>query len=242
VQLRHIAAAVTAVAALAGASAADAAVQLGFSKPGTTSTIDFNGLYPGTDKVYQGLSGKFVLTLLSIDNEGYRWNFGYTLSNTSKIDSALSVIGWDIGPDFSSASGVKGVFDRSSSGNMSFAGPKEFCLKASNGANCSGGGGGGIDDGAFGTGVFSLNFASEIVGGANKKPVITPLDAPALVTLENFNVRYQSVPGISSTVGAASYSSEGPAMVPEPATWAMMIVGFFSLGAMIRRSRTILAA
>lgn len=41
--------------------------------------------------------------------------------------------------------------------------------------------------------------------------------------------------GIRLTVLAA-----GPATTPEPATWAMMLGGFFGLGAMIRKRRTLL--
>jgi hypothetical protein len=125
---------------------------------------------------------------------------------------------------------------------MSVAGAKEFCLKAANGSNCSGGANSGLADGASGTGSFSLNFANQIVGGTNKHPIFTPVPAPSTLTLNNFGVRYQPVPGYSSTVGVPSAPLPPPEVtvgVPEPETWAMMILGFFGLGAVVRRRRQV---
>ena len=247
VQIRHIAAAAAAAIALSVAGSASAAVtQLQFtSAPSTGAEIYFNGLVPGTSDPYPGLSATFTLTLNSITNGGYSWNFSYELANTSTVDSRLAVIGWDVGPDFDSASGVTGLFTDFASGNMSFVGSKEFCLKSTNGANCSGGANVGLANGASGTGSFALNFASQTqVGGTKKNPVFAPVAAPTTLTLNNFGVVYQSVPTLGGTVGVPDVAPPTPdpqGAVPEPATWAMMIMGFFGLGSMVRRRRAALA-
>ena len=237
-QFRDIAAAAAAAIALTVATSASAAVtQLQFTAPSAGPQIYFNGLVPGTSDPYPGLGATFTLALDSITNGGYRWNFSYQLANVSTLDSRLTVVGWDIDADLASASGLSGLFTTSGSGNMSFGGAKDFCLKASGGsANCSGGGGGGLDEGTSGSGVFSLNFASQIVGGTNKHPIVTPVAAPTELTFNNFGVHYQSVPLISSTVGVPGVPPPEPqGGVPEPATWAMLILGFFGMGSAIRR-------
>jgi len=246
VQFRHIAAAAAAAIAITAAGSASATVtQLTFSAPGAGEQIYFNGLVPGTIDVAPGLSATFVLTLNSITDAGYTWNFSYELANTSTLDSELSVIGWDVGPDYASASDVAGLFTDASSGNMSFAGSKELCLKSVSGNNCSGGANGGLADGVSGTGSFSLNFASQIVGGTKKDPIYTPVPAPSTLTLNNFGVRYQPVPGYESTVGVPSAPpppQEVTVGVPEPETWAVMILGFFGMGLVVRRRRQVARA
>jgi hypothetical protein len=80
-------------------------------------------------------------------------------------------------------------------------------------------------DGTSTSGQFRLDFASR----------------PASLTLTDLYVRYQSIDStalrLNDGSGAGtvvSGSSVGPA-VPEPATWAMMLVGFGAMGAVMRR-------
>jgi PEP-CTERM motif-containing protein len=246
VQFRHIAAAAAAAIAITAAGSASATVtQLTFTGAGDSGQIYFNGLVPGTSTIDTNLSSTFVLTLASVTNGGHTWNFNYQLTNSSALDSRLAVVGWDVGPDFASASDVSGLFTSTGSGNMSFGGAKEFCLKSAGGVNCSGGGGGGLLDGASGSGAFALNFTSEIVGGTKKDPIYTPVPAPSSLVFNNFGVHYQSVPGYESTVGVPSAPPPPPEVtvgVPEPETWAMMILGFFGMGLVVRRRRQVARA
>lgn len=255
-------AAAAAAMILASAGSASAAVtELHFSSVGSQPQIYFEGFVPGTDVVDPKLHATFDVTLNSITNGGYKWNFGYNIANTSTEASRLSVIGWDVDPDFKTASGVTGTFSGWSSGNMASLGAVEFCLKDVGGGNCSGGGGGGLVSGASGSGVFSLTFAdsfitytTELVPVYNAKhklirydsiqvPHVNSIAAPTTVSFSNFGIRLQSLPNGLSTVGVPGDSSgigEGNP-VPEPATWAMMILGFFGTGSMLRSRRRMLA-
>ena len=81
-----------------------------------------------------------------------------------------------------------------------------------------------MDLGENGTGSFTLNFASAISN----------------VDLTNLFVRYQSID--APTAGVVGGSGVGQAVsvgsaVPEPASWALMIIGFSTAGALLRRER-----
>jgi hypothetical protein len=128
---------------------------------------------------------------------------------------------------------------------MSFGGSKDLCLKATGGGSCSGGGGGGFADGSSGSGAFSLEFADWTIGGTRHHPTYVPLAAPTSLTFDDFAVRYQSVPGISSTIGVPDVAppTPDPQMgVPEPDTWAMLILGFFGMGLVVRQRRRLIRA
>jgi hypothetical protein len=44
-------------------------------------------------------------------------------------------------------------------------------------------------------------------------------------------------PLTAQTTGDGEALSAGPALVPEPSTWAFMVLGFMSVGLMLRRAR-----
>jgi hypothetical protein len=87
--------------------------------------------------------------------------------------------------------------------------------------NCSGGGGDGLLIGQSGSGSFTLNF-----GNVNL----------AELTLDNFAVRYQAVTGPGVMDGSAT-GRQITTAVPEPGTWALMLVGFGAVGFSMRRRR-----
>ncbi|MBW8812188.1 MAG: cistern family PEP-CTERM protein [Caulobacterales bacterium] len=215
-------AAVTAALALAaGGPAAAAVTSLTFTTPGAPEPqVYIAGYQVGTTALDAGLHSTFAVSLVGVSNNGYQWNFGYTLSNTSTEASRLSTIGWDVGPDLVGASGLSGAFGQyAEDGQLASLGTFEFCLKDTGGASCSGGGSGGVASGQVGTGAFSLNFESAITTYVtvqtpvyNKKgklirtdtstqPVVTAVAAPTSVTFSNFGVHYQSLAGGFSTVG-----------------------------------------
>lgn len=193
-------------------------------------SVTFNGIIDGV--VQSGLSGKIDYTLTSV--AGNTWTFGYTLTNTSSspIDaSRISVFGFDVTPDALTSTSLAGIFDVVASGpvpqpNLHPDGSLEFCYKDTGPTNnCTGGASGGVTFGNSAAGSFNLVFSAP----------------PSSVTFLNHLIRYQSIsaiPGVTlSGDSAIGLPSGGPPTVPEPATWAMMIVGFGLAGTMIRRAR-----
>ena len=149
---------------------------------------------------------------------GNSYQFTYTLTNTSTapIDSRISIFGFNADPDFASVSNITGAFDVLSSGNQPNGLPNlEFCLRTSNGGQCSGGAGSGLDNGQSANGGFWLNFNSP----------------QSSLALSDFSVRYQSVAGAGNVTSASGVPF---GLVPEPATWAMMILGFGLIGGALR--------
>jgi len=200
--------------ALAWAAAGSASAVV-FLAVGDSAVLDFNGIVEGV--VDPDLDADLTLTLLSITG-GTDYEFSYDLENNSSGDdlgARLTSFGFNVDPNFSTAA-VTGTFDDWDFGNVPGGLPDvEFCATLSM-PNCSGGGGGGVVVGATGTGTITLSFA------------VAP---PAGVDLTGFYVRYQSLGPDEEGSGV------GVPGIPEPATWAMMIMGFGGVGAMIRQRR-----
>ena len=190
--------------------------------PGTdTAVLDFNGFQDDPNATITDLTAQLSLKLLGVVGNSYQ--FSYELINTSQapISSRISIFGFNADPNFAGVSNITGIFDTLSSGNQPNGIPNlEFCLKTGNGGQCSGGGGGGLTNGQSATGGFWLNFNSP----------------QASLALSDFSVRYQSVAG-AGRVTSASGVPIGMGMVPEPATWAFMILGFGLIGGALRNRK-----
>ncbi|KRB39871.1 hypothetical protein ASE02_08710 [Phenylobacterium sp. Root700] len=186
---------------------------------GVANQVDFNGIVGGV--VTAGLTGQVTYTLQSIGGGGDTWVFGYSVLNTSSapIDaSRISIFGFDVTPDILSSTST-GTYDTWSSGNVAQLGFREACYSA---VNCGGGAGvGALLGGPALTGTFSLVFAADQTS----------------LSLENLFVRYQSINSEALGLNGGSGAGVPTTVVPEPATWAMMIIGFGAAGAMIRRAR-----
>lgn len=205
-----------------------------FATAGDTASLDFNGIVDGV--VDLDLDADLTLTLLSITGS-FDYNFSYSLSNNSAGDdllSRLTAFGFNVNPDFDDAT-VSGEFDQWASGNVPGGLPDvEFCA-SDNTNNCSGGGGDGVFVGETGTGFLTLSFLVDPGAGG--------------IDLTNFYVRYQSLgpDGEGSGVGRGvpcvngDCGGGGGNEIPEPGTWALMILGFGGAGAMLRRNRRSLA-
>lgn len=190
------------------------------AQTGLAYAVNFNGLVDGA--LVAGLTGRVTYTLNSV--VGNAWTFGYLVENTSSApitDSRISIFGFQITPDIVSTSST-GLFDLAVLGGNIPGLPydAEACYKGAGGDNCSGGGGDGVTLGGSAAGTFTLNFAA----------------ATGDVTLENLFIRYQSIngPGLEDGSGVGVPTN---GVIPEPATWAMMIVGFGLAGTMIRSAR-----
>jgi hypothetical protein len=194
---------------------------------GVTNSLDFNGFSDGD--VIDGLTANIDYKLTSVGNSGKSWVFSYNVENTSDWPtiwaSRISGFGFNVDPNISTTSAT-GEFTKTSTGNVPEIGSREVCITN---VNCAGGGNGGVDLGDTGVGTFTLNFSQ----------------AKTSVSLSDFYVRYQSVYGGDewggSAVGTALTSNTGTPAVPEPATWAMMLIGFFAIGSTLRSRRPILA-
>ena len=193
-----------------------------------TATFNFNGFSGNNAPVIPGLTSTLALKLLGVTYGATStfYSFEYVLTNTSSngVTSRASVFGFNSNPDLKKAFYVSGPFDKIGSGNLSNGNnPLEFCIKNSTGNgngganNCAGGNNGGPTNGNSFTGSFDLEYAG----------VVNSID------LTDFGVRYQSIEGVTgveSGIGRPIMSG----IVPEPATWAMMILGFGLIGGALR--------
>lgn len=183
-----------------------------------------------------GLAASLIFTLESVTNGGKSWTFDYALTNASNNQngnlvtaSRVSTFSFDVNPDEKSANLLPGGFFTTLARDVSMnagstVGVQDICVKSGQGNNCNGGGGTGILLGQTGTGAFQLNY----------------LTAPSELVFTDPMVRYQSLnfnrPGGGSVTGSSG-TGVPVAWVPEPATWALMIMGFGGIGAVLRRTR-----
>jgi hypothetical protein len=213
------------IASAGAASPAAAAITVGAGASATITsdttigdnfTLNFDGSENGA--VIPGLTSSLTLTFEGIQNNSYV--FDYSLTNTSSsptTSSAVTAFGFDINPNATlSSSSVDGTFSVVSSGQVSQGYNLEMCFKNGQNNNCAGSPGNqGVALGDTGTGTITLGFSS----------------LPDSITLSDYLVRYQAVNGSGSAIGQPT-----PA-VPEPSTWAMMLLGFGAVGVSMRRTR-----
>jgi len=209
------------------AASANAATTLSWSAAdtGVGQTLNFNGFVgtPASQTVISGLTSQITYTLSTVGNGGKTWTFGYDVANTSGGDTTaarLSSFGFDVSAPVNGVSST-GLFDVASNGSSSIPngiGVVDVCFRTVANGNCNGGNGG-ILLGQSASGFITLTFAS----------------SQGALDLDNFYVRYQSV--APSTISNSASGIPTGSAVPEPATWAMMIVGFGLTGTLARRAR-----
>ena len=184
---------------------------------GDTINISFVGsASDGGPSEYEGVTGDLTLTLTSVTDGDYL--FAYNLLNTTtdpdQPDVELSGFGFNIDPDIDGATATGPL--TVDSGQISNGTFLEFCPTA--GPNCAGGGSDGIAAGEDFDGTFTLLFGTD----------------PGTIYITSPTVRFQSsgADGEGSGIGT-------PGVVPEPGTWAMMLMGFGAAGYAMRRRRRI---
>jgi hypothetical protein len=223
----NIARAIASIALLSASmiGTAHAAVTLSSAAPGVAFNVAYTGLVGGVSTSNVTAAGAFNFTGTS--NNGLTWNFNYSLTNNSVYDSRISSFALNANPNISQVSST-GYFGYASQ-NANYPegiGNVEICFTAVSNGTCTGNGAGLTSNpDQTGNGTFALTFAQ----------VMTSLE------LDNFAVRFQSinptVNGSSSGVGVGSILGlSGPvSAAPEPATWAMLLLGFGLIGHMLRR-------
>jgi len=196
------------------------------SGSGGTQTIHFDGITDGPTLI-PGLTGDLTLNFINITDGGLTYNFTYSLFNSSSggvTGSRISSFGFDTDPNVLATSSVTGLFDVLHLGDSyPIITDPEVCVFNPNGQGgvCTGSGGG-LDQGdTSALGTLTLRFASAPAGG--------------LLSLSHFVDRYQSIEGVRGVTSAVGRQT--PPMVPEPATWAMMLLGFGGIGMAMRRGR-----
>jgi hypothetical protein len=196
---------------------------------GTHFTVDYVGQVGGQTTPSVSALGTF--TFNGVSNNGFTYNFNYSLTNDSTTSARLSGFAFNTNPNASSAT-VTGAFNNSYiSGNYPEGyGSVDVCF-TDGGGSCAGGGSGGFYNPNTGTGSFALTFAQQM----------------ASVSLDSFVTRFQSISGVqagTSGIGIGSLVDSGAPVsaAPEPGTWLMLLGGFGLMGwAMRRRPNTQMA-
>ena len=192
---------------------------------GSSTTIAFNGFAPNNPPI-AGLTSELTLTFQGLSGNNYL--FDYLLANTSSspIDAArVTMFGFtSVTPNPNLAnSSVDGAFATIASGNLPGGTDLELCAKNGQDNNCAGSQGG---PGVGQSGSGDLTIAFDALTGQ--------------IVLGGLTVRYQGID--SAALGIRDGSAIGtpttpPPVVPEPATWAMMLMGFGAVGFTLRRRR-----
>jgi PEP-CTERM motif-containing protein len=206
--------------AMAIPSAASAVV---FANVGDTANLTFGGTIAGT-------SASLVLTLTGENDATGQFTFSYLLTNTSNTATnptgRISSFGFnDEDRNITNPGNVTGTatgtFDtvNFNANYPNGLGNREICLFDGPAGTCTGNGNG-VTVGSPGSGSFTLDYTATN---------LTELE------FDDFAVRYQSLGANGEGSGTGTGRLVPP--VPEPATWAMMLVGFGTAGAAMRRSR-----
>jgi hypothetical protein len=201
-------------------SAASAVV---FANVGDTATFAFGGTVAGT-------SATLVLSLTGEDDATGRFTFSYLLTNTSNTTinptGRISSFGFnDEDRNITNPGNVTGTatgtFDtvNFNANYPNGLGNREICLFDGPAGTCTGNGNG-VTVGSPGGGFFTLDYTA------------TNLTE---VEYDDFAVRYQSL-GANGEGSGTGVGTLTPA-VPEPGTWAMMLLGFGATGVAMRRGR-----
>jgi hypothetical protein len=205
--------AATAFAAMAVPASASTVVYDGTTyNSGNPIVINFVGVQ------YPNSTGTLTLTFNGTSGNDY--DFTYSLLNTSTDPHTnISGFGFDVSGgtlDLGTTTST-GTYGNVSSGSISGGAKVDFCVTG--GSNCAGGSNSGPTPGGTATGTLALEFTS----------------LPSSITLEQPIIRMQNTGpnGNGSDIGTPG----GTPPVPEPATWAMMVLGFGAAGFAMRRNR-----
>ncbi|HYE51419.1 MAG TPA: cistern family PEP-CTERM protein [Azospirillaceae bacterium] len=216
------------------ASAAITQITLDPADVGTTFTVNYVAVSDDNFANKSQVTAEADFKLVSF--AGNTITFTVNLENTTNpalfTNVNLTGYGFDMSSTFTKVTTTSTVFPAFDNGkNMPQVGKLDFCAIAKDkGGSCAGAGNGnlGLEIGKDTT--FNLTFT---------------LSGPATsVTLSSFAVRFQAIDpvgGRTEDFSAVGIGTITPA-VPEPATWAMMLMGFGLVAHRLRRRELQLAA
>ncbi|MFD1788149.1 cistern family PEP-CTERM protein [Sphingomonas floccifaciens] len=181
-----------------------------------TNALTWTTSFAGTD----GAAAVLTFNYTGANAAGTAWNFTYSVDNTSvspSLAARLGVFGFDTsGTPASVVVGANNSFGASAGGNFNGLGNRDVCFFT--GSNCNGSGNSGVTVSDMPvSGAFTLNYAT---GQTN-------------LTVDNFAARWQAA-GANNNLSLSATGTITSA-VPEPATWAMMMLGFGVVGYGMRR-------
>lgn len=206
---------------LLASSQACAAVILTAANPGQMFQITYSGQVNGAPAPAVSAVQNFTFT--GVSNSGRTYNFTQRTENTSTVNSRLRSYGFDVTSPVDPTSVTATGSLRFVGFNNNFPegqGTREICFKATNNGQCTGGPDGILPGFAqAGTGTFALTFGSALTS----------------IRLDNFVSRFQAIDPTQNGGNSGVGIPVSPPAVPEPASWALMILGFGVAGSALRR-------
>jgi len=201
------------IAALAVPSAANAQSFVFDSVGDTTGALNFDDFFN------TGMSAQLTLSLTALNTATGVYTFSYSLLNNSNAinnpGSRVSSFGFNDNQANNPAGSISGTFDTIDTDGANYPnsiGTLNIC--AFDGPGQCTGNGNGPTPGNLATGSFTLDYPTSLTS----------------LTLSDFAVRYQNTFQGGSSTGQVTN-------VPEPSTWAMMLIGFGATGVAMRRRR-----
>lgn len=227
--------------------------------------------YQNGNTVLPGLASTVLYKLTDISADKKSWTFDYMVENVSDqwvTESQVSEIAFDVKgqksgttKQFNGATIIDGVYrtvgkgDFDPTNNYLVDDDFDVCLttKGSFGrnqatntsSNCDPGSNVGPQLGNSSEGTFKLTFKYGIDSLSLYNPIVAydnvEYDVPTLKTTKGGSYYYghQHYSGCGHSSGAAYGTPE--AYVPEPSTWALMLMGFGGAGALVRARRRVAA-
>lgn len=212
---------------MAALSASPAPAVVVFKSPGTSHLVAFDGLTDAAGTVIAGTSAlDALLTLRLTATDGFTWRFAWEIGNNAgpAFDRArITGFGFDVVGASPVGVSAAGAFDRVGTGAVATGFETDLCFMAA-GNGCATNSNSGLRPGDDADGTIRLGFATR----------------QQMVTLSDIYVRWQgsqvdrAVPRNTPTISVSHLDIE-PA--PEPAIWAMLILGFGLVGTAARRRR-----
>ena len=210
--------------------------------------------YMNGDQPLPGLASTVLYKLTDVSANKKSWTFDYVVENASVDpvqEARVAGIGFDIrSPNLKSVSLASGgEYNRVGKGQFGAFGDSFdvcFTTKNSSMSGCNPGANAGPELGETGSGSFTLKFWNARDEVAFFNPFVAyggiEYDTPTTQTS-----RYGSFYSHKHSGGCGHGGDENGwgtpvAYVPEPSTWAMMILGFGAAGTMLRRRRNLVAA
>jgi len=179
---------------------------------GDSTTIHFGGPTGTT------ASADLFLKLTGVNLAAGDYTFQYSFTNTNSSVSNLVNFGFTTDPTLLGISGT-GMDFYLNPNNFPGGYDVDACAGPTAGNNCDAANG----QGDLFSGSFTLDFANNT----------------SSITLGNFVDRYASLCEIKTAAGDCPSGEGVPTTtraVPEPASWALMLIGFAGVGAAMRRS------